>query len=109
MNQERTYLLAIIAVALLASIPQIPVEMSIWGLILVVIGLVGGVMVKYGDPVQRILIYVVAVALPMFSDSLDYVPVVGSWVNTLLDNLALGIQGLAVAVVAMGLMARIKA
>jgi hypothetical protein len=109
MNKERTYLLAMIAVALLASIPQIPVDMKVWGLILVLVGLVGGVMLKYDDVVQRLLIYVVAVTLPMFADSLDYIPAVGSWVNGLLDNMAIGVQGLAVGVFAMGLMARIRA
>ena len=108
MNQERMYVIALLAVGLLASIPQIPVDAKIWGMILVVVGVVGGVMVNYDDMMQRLMIYVVAVAMPIFSDALIVIPTVGPWLNTLLDNIALGIQGMAVGLVAMGLLARAK-
>ena len=108
MKQERTYLIAMIAVALLASIQQIPVDAQIWGAILVIVGIVGGVMLAYQNVIDRVLIYVVAVALPIFDDSLNNIWVVGPWINTLLDNLATGIQGLAVGVLVMGLLARIQ-
>ena len=42
MGQERLYVIALIVVAILASIPQIPIAANIWGLILVVVGIVGG-------------------------------------------------------------------
>ena len=108
MNQERTYVLALIVVALLASIPQIPVGADIWGLILVVVGIVGGAMVNYPVLSQRILIYVVAATLPMISNSLDYIPAIGNWLNMLFDNMATGIQGMALGLLVMGLLARIK-
>lgn len=108
MNQERIYVIALVAIALLASIPQIPVGADIWGLVLVVVGIVGGVMVNYPDVVQRVLIYVVAVALPLFDDALDYVPAVGAWLNMYFDNVATGIQGMAIGLVVMGLLARAK-
>lgn len=108
MKQERIYIIALVVVALLASIPQIPVAANIWGLILVVVGIVGGVMVNYPDLSQRILVYVVAVSLPMIDDSLDNIPAVGAWLNTLFDNAATGIQGMAMGLVAMGLLARAK-
>lgn len=108
MGQERIYVLALIVVAVLASIPQIPVEASIWGLILVVVGIVGGVMVNYADLSQRLLIYVVAVSLPMIDNSLDNIPAVGGWLNTLFDNMATGIQGMALGLLVMGLVARAK-
>ena len=108
MKQERIYVIALLAIGLLASIPQIPVDAKLWGAILVIVGIVGGVMVNYEDLVQRILIYVVAVSLPIFSNSLDFVPVVGPWVNSFFDNVATGIQGMAIGLVAMGLIARAK-
>lgn len=108
MNQERMYVIALLAVGLLASIPQIPVDAKIWGMILVVVGVIGGVMVNYEDVMQRLVVYVVAVAMPIFSDSLTVIPTVGPWLNTLLDNIAMGIQGMAVGLVAMGLFARAK-
>ena len=108
MNQERMYVIALVAVALLASIPQIPVAANIWALILVVVGIVGGAMVNYTDLSQRILIYVVAVSLPMIDDSLDHIPAVGSWLNMYFDNVATGIQGMAMGLIVMGLLARAK-
>lgn len=108
MNQERMYVIALLAVGLLASIPQIPVDAKIWGIILVVAGIVGGVMVNYDDAMQRLLVYVIAVGLPIFSDALNVIPTVGPWLNTLLDNVAMGIQGMAVGLVVMGLLARAK-
>lgn len=108
MNQERIYVIALLAIGLLASVPQIPVDAKIWGTILVVVGIVGGVMVNYEDMMQRLVVYVIAVAMPIFSDSLDVIPAVGPWLNTLLDNIAMGIQGMAVGLVVMGLLARAK-
>ena len=108
MKQERMYVLALIVVGLLASIPQIPVDAAVWGAILAVVGVVGGVMVNYEDLNQRILIYVVAIALPTVSNSLDFIPTVGPWLNMLLDNIATGIQGMAVGLFAMGMLARAK-
>ena len=108
MGQERLYVIALIVVAILASIPQIPIEANIWGLILVVVGIVGGVMVNYTDLSQRILIYVVAVSLPMIDNSLDNIPAIGAWLNAMFDNMAIGIQGMALGLLVMGLVARAK-
>ena len=106
MNQEKNYVIALIALGVLASIPQIGFDY--WHLILVVVGVIAGVMVKYEDVGQRTLIYVVAVAAPMFSDSLNAVPVIGGWVNGLIDNIAVGIAGMAVALFLTGLIARAR-
>lgn len=107
MNLQQIVLIALIAVAVLASVPQIPVEASIWGLILVVVGIVGGVTSETEDLSQRLIIYVIAVALPVFSNSLDYIMVVGPYANTLLDNFAIGLQGMAVGMLVMGLAGRL--
>lgn len=108
MNQEKNYVIALIALGVLASIPQIPVSADLWATILVIVGVIAGVMVKYEDVGQRTLIYVVAVAAPMFSDSLNAVPVIGGWVNGLIDNIAVGIAGMAVALFLTGLIARAR-
>jgi hypothetical protein len=65
-------------------------------------------MVNYSDLSQRILLYVVAVSLPMIDDSLDNIPAVGAWLNTYFDNVATGIQGMAIGLIVMGLLARAK-
>jgi hypothetical protein len=108
MNQQRIYLIVLILLAVLASIPQIPVEARYWGLALVVVGLVGGVLVPFGDHTQRTVIYVVALALPVISNSLDFIPTVGPWVDGALDQLATGIQGIALGMFAVALWSRIK-
>lgn len=105
---ERIVLIALIAIAVLASIPQIPVNAQIWGAVLVIIGLVAGVMLNYEDVMQRLMVYVIAAVLPTISDSLDNIWVVGPWVNTLLDNLATGLQGMALGLFAMALLARLQ-
>ncbi len=107
MKEERTYLIALLVLALLASIPQIPVDAGIWAGLLALVGVIGGLMLSY-DANQRVLIYVVAFALPIFSNSLDSIWVVGEWLNGLLDHLAHGIQGLAVGVLVMGLLGRLQ-
>ena len=49
----------------------------------------------------------VAVALPIFSDSLDVIPVVGAWVNSVLDGVATALQGMVAAYVLMEVKVRI--
>jgi len=108
MNQERIYIIALVVLALLASIEQIPVDAQIWGALLVIVGIVGGVMVNYPEIVQRLVIYVLSVTLPMFDDALDNIWVVGTWINMLLDNMAIGIQGMAVGLFVMALISRLQ-
>lgn len=108
MKEERIYLIALIVLAVLASIKQVPVDAAIWGGLLAIVGIIGGVMISYPEVTQRLLIYVVAAALPMIDNTLDAVWVVGPWLNMLLDNLALGIQGLAVGMFAMAMVGRLQ-
>ena len=108
MNQERLYILALIVVALLASIPQIPVDAALWGAILVIVGIIGGIMVNYEEMLQRIVIYIVAAVLPMIDNSLDYIPVIGTWLNTYFDHVATGVQGMAMGLFVMALVARAR-
>ena len=108
MNQERLYIIALIVVALLASIPQIPVDAGVWGAILVVVGIVGGVMINYEEMLQRIVIYIVAAVLPLIDDSLAYIPAIGDWLNSYFDHVATGVQGMAMGLFVMALIARAK-
>ena len=106
MNSERILMSLLVVVAILATIPQ---AMGVpWGIALVLLGLVtGGMGTLGGSAAERTLIYVLAVALPGFSDSLDVIPTIGPWVNQVLDGIATGIQGVAVAVIVMALYGRI--
>lgn len=108
MKQEALLLIAMLAIALLATIPQIPVDAQIWGALLAIIGIVTAVLVNYHKDVnQRIVIYVLAIALPMFNDVLHNIWVVGAWASTFLDNVAIGVQGAAVGVFVMAIIGRI--
>ena len=50
---------------------------------------------------------VVAVALPTVADSLDAIPVVGGFVNSILDNIAIGVAGIVVANMLLQIYARL--
>ncbi len=104
---ERILTALIVVVAILATIPAVAAAVPYAGLALVILGLVAGVMGESADVKERTVIYVVAVALPVFSNSLDAIAVVGPWVNSVLDGVATGVQGMAVGLVLMQLKARI--
>lgn len=106
MNSERILMSLLVVVAILATIPQ---AMGVpWGIALVLLGLVAGGMGGLGVSVaERTLIYILAATLPIFSNSLDVIPTIGPWVNQVLDGIATGVQGMAVAVVVMALYGRI--
>lgn len=108
MNLERILMILIVVAAILTAIPQIPVPGQIWGVILVVLGLVAGLTSPSADDItQRLVVYVIAALLPTISNSLDPIWVVGPWVNSVLDNLATGIQGMAIGLLLMALRGRI--
>jgi hypothetical protein len=108
MKEERIYLIALIVLAVLASIKQVPVDAAIWAGLLAIVGIIGGVMVSYPEVTQRLLIYAIAAVLPIIDNTLDAVWVIGPWFNIMLDNMALGIQGLAVGMFVMALIGRLQ-
>ena len=108
MSSDRILLILIVVVSILAVIPQLAAQFAYWGLVLVVLGLVAGGMGEYGsDMTQRILIYVIAVSLTQITGSLDAIPTVGPWVGHVLNNMATGIQGIAIAVFVLAMYERI--
>lgn len=108
MNLERILIIVIVAAAILAAIPAIPVAAEIWGVILVVAGLIVGFAGLQGaDTAQRVAVYVIAFILPVISDSLDVIWVIGPWVDFVLDNVALGLQGMALGLFVMAVWGRV--
>ena len=96
----------LVVVAILAAIPQ--AMFAPWPLVLVLLGLIAGAMGKFNSAADRTVIYVAAIALPVFSDSLDViVPPIGPWVNQVLDGVATGIQAMAVAIIVLAIYGRI--
>ena len=105
---ERVLLALIVVIAILGTVPAVAEAVPYAGLALVVLGLVAGFMGgDKADVRERTVIYVVAAGLPIVSDSLDAIAVVGPWVNSVLDGVATGVQGMAVAFVLMQLKTRI--
>ena len=106
MSTARILTSLLVVSAILANIEQIP--FAYWGLVLVVLGLVAGAMSEdAGQVTQRMVIYLVAIALPTIAGSLNEIPMIGHWVNHVLGDLATGIQGMAVAIFMVALWGRI--
>ena len=108
MSSDRILLILIVVVSILAAIPQIASTFAMWGLVLVLLGLIAGFMGGYAsDSTQRILIYVVAAFIGGIANSLDSIMVVGPWLNAVIDNMQIGIRGIAVAVFMLAMYERI--
>ena len=108
MSSDRILLVLIVVVSILAAIPQIASAFAMWGLVLVLLGLIAGFMGGYGsDMTQRILIYVAAAFIGGIANSLDNIMVVGPWLNAVIDNMQVGIRGIAVAVFMLAMYERI--
>ncbi|MCS5569717.1 MAG: hypothetical protein NZ768_05305 [Pseudomonadales bacterium] len=96
MSSDRILMILMTAVAILAVVPAVPGG-EYAALILVGLGLISGFMNPEDDLLTRLALIVVAVALPTVANSLDAIPVVGGFVNSILDNVAVAIAGIVVA------------
>ncbi len=106
MSSDRILMILMTAVAILAVVPAVPGG-EYAALILVGLGLISGFMNPEDDLLTRLVLIVVAVALPTIANSLDAIPVVGGFVNSILDNVAVGIAGIVVANVLLQIYARL--
>tara|TARA_Y100000588_G_C13994400_1_gene812935 strand:- start:279 stop:635 length:357 start_codon:yes stop_codon:yes gene_type:complete len=93
-------------VAVLAVIPGVPM-VALAPLALVALGLISGFMNPEDDLLTRLAYIVVALALPTVADNLDAIPVVGGFVNSILDNIAVGVAGIVVANMLLQIYARL--
>ena len=106
MSSDRILMILMTAVAILAVVPAVPGG-EYAALILVGLGLISGFMNPEDDLLTRLVLIVVAVALPTVANSLDAIPVVGGFVNSILDNVAVAIAGIVVANVLLQIYARL--
>ena len=106
MSSDRILMILMTAVAILAVIPGVP-AVAFAPLALVGLGLISGFMNPEDDLLTRLVLIVVAVALPTIANSLDAIPVVGGFVNSILDNVAVAIAGIVVANVLLQIYARL--
>ncbi len=82
-----------VAIAVILAFVDIPFAL----LAILILGLVGGFMNPIEDVATRVAYYVLAAALPAIANNLDQIPAVGGYLNTILDNFAVGIAGMAIA------------
>ena len=106
MSSDRILMILMTAVAILAVVPAVPGG-EYAALILVGLGLISGFMNPEDDLLTRLVLIVVAVALPTIANGLDAIPVVGVFVNSILDNVAVAIAGIVVANVLLQIYARL--
>ena len=104
---QKVLLWGSVAAAVIATFA--PDSFAYFALVLVALGLVSGFMNPIADVATRVAYYVLAFALPTIADSLDAIPAIGSYVNGILDNLAVVIAGVAVAQVLLLVVNQLKA
>lgn len=95
MNTNQILNLLTLLVAVLATF--LPDAFAHWALVLVVLGLIGGFMNPLGDMTARMAYTVAAVAIPTLANSLDAIPVVGAYVNGIIDQFMVAIGAMVVA------------
>ena len=95
-------------VSLLVAILAVFVALDYWALILVLLGLLSGFMNSESDPVQRMVLLVASIGLPVVANQLDAIPVVGGYVNSIIDNIAIAISGMVIANFIMAMVDRVK-
>ena len=85
------------ALGVLAAIVSAFVAMEWWPLILLTIGLVNGFGAQEKDTTTIVLVLVAAVAFPTIADSLNAIPMIGGYLDTIITNFAISIGGYAIA------------
>ena len=95
-------------VSLLVAILAVFVALDYWALILVLLGLLSGFMNSESDPVQRMVLLVAAIGLPVVANQLDAIPMIGGCGNSIIDNIARAISGMVIANFIIAMVDRVK-
>jgi len=93
MNTDRILTITGVLLAIIAVF----VPLVWWPLILVVVGLVGGFATPLPDTASRAAYLVAAFAIPEIANTLDAIPVAGTYLNHIFDNFAIVIAGVVLA------------
>ena len=104
MDSDRILMLLLLIVAVIAAIVEIPYT----GLALLALGLVSGFLNPVDDIMERTAYLVAAVAAPVAADNLDLIPAVGSYLNAIIDGIAIGAAGMWISSFTRGLVSRIS-
>ena len=95
------------ALGILVAIISAFVPLEWWPLILVLIGLVHGFGGQEKDPVIVVSVVLAAFAFPTIADNLNAIPMIGAYLNTIIDQFAIAIGGYAIAPLALDMKNRI--
>ena len=90
-------------VALIAAIAEVPYS----SLALLALGLGSGFMNSIDDIMERTAYLLVAIAAPAVSDNLDLIPAVGTYLNAIIDGIAIAAAGIWIASFSTALVSRV--
>tara|TARA_B100000809_G_scaffold212212_1_gene216092 strand:+ start:664 stop:993 length:330 start_codon:yes stop_codon:yes gene_type:complete len=93
MNLEKYLIALMLLVALIAAIVEVPYS----SLALLLLGLGSGFMNSIDDIMERTAYLLVAIAAPAVSDNLDLIPAVGTYLNSIIDGIAIAAAGIWIA------------
>ncbi len=93
MNLEKYLIALMLLVALIAAIVEVPYS----SLALLLLGLGSGFMNSIDDIMERTAYLLVAIAAPAVSDNLDLIPAVGTYLNAIIDGIAIAAAGIWIA------------
>ncbi len=94
MSSDRIMVLVAVVAAVLAVFVS---AFAYWALVLLVLGLVYGFMHTETDLVRASAYTIAAIGLPIVANQLDVIPVVGGYLNSIIDMFAIAIAGNVIA------------
>ena len=103
MNSDKILTALILAVALIAAFAEVPYS----SLALLVLGLGSGFVNSIDDIMERTAYLLVAIAAPAVSDNLDLIPAVGTYLNAIIDGIAIAAAGIWIASFSTALVSRV--
>ncbi len=103
MNLEKYLTALMLLVALIAAFAEVPYS----SLALLVLGLGSGFVNSIDDIMERTAYLLVAIAAPTVSDNLDLIPAVGTYLNSIIDGIAIAAAGIWIASFSTALVSRV--
>ena len=103
MNLEKYLTALMLLVALIAAFAEVPYS----SLALLVLGLGSGFVNSIDDIMERTAYLLVAIAAPVVSDNLDLIPAVGTYLNSIIDGIAIAAAGIWIASFSTALVSRV--
>jgi hypothetical protein len=103
MNLEKYLTALMLLVALIAAFAEVPYS----SLVLLVLGLGSGIVNSIDDIMERTAYLLVAIAAPAVSDNLDLIPAVGTYLNSIIDGIAIAAAGIWIASFSTALVSRV--